>query len=321
MEQGGGYQPSTEQIALASSIGDALDALLPIARVHDEANETGATWAALDALGVFAVALDESAGGSGLGAAEQALIVVALGRRLAAPSVLATIGAAHAHWNGGGPTGLEGRRVAAAFRADGRTVVVSDLEAELLLVRNEQPLVQAAPSAARPLDTDLWVNRLETVEATGNSVAGFDAREAARLRLLDAAYLSGLAEVALEMGVAYACLREQFGRPIGSFQAVKHRCADMALVARGARDLTTFAAMAFDDHRPDAGLLIESAFLKAGSAALANAGANIQIHGGIGFSDEADPHLILKRVQIALAVAGGLEAASLRVADAPSGQI
>jgi alkylation response protein AidB-like acyl-CoA dehydrogenase len=117
------------------------------------------------------------------------------------------------------------------------------------------------------------------------------------------------------MAVAYAKVREQFGRPIGSFQAVKHHCANMAIAARSARDQVTFAAIAIDDGREDAALQVECALLTAGEAALENAGKNIQIHGGIGFSDEADPHLILKRTRVLLALAGGLEAAVNRISD------
>ncbi len=117
------------------------------------------------------------------------------------------------------------------------------------------------------------------------------------------------------MSVAYAGTREQSGRPIGSLQAVKHPCANMAMAARCARDQTGFAAVALDEGRPDAQLQVECAFFVAGSAALESAGKNIQIHGGMGFSDEADPHLFLKRAQLLIAIAGGLEAASWRIAN------
>src|SRR3546814_7592323 len=86
------------------------------------------------------------------------------------------------------------------------------------------------------------------------------------------------------MGVDYAGLREQFGRPIGTFQAVKHHCANMAIAARCARDQVSFAAVAIDEGRADAALQVESALFVAGTAAIENAGKNIQIHGGIGFS-------------------------------------
>jgi alkylation response protein AidB-like acyl-CoA dehydrogenase len=150
-------------------------------------------------------------------------------------------------------------------------------------------------------------------------VARFDAAGVLRLRLIDAAVLAGTATAALEMAVAYALVRQQFGRPIGSFQAVKHHCASMAIAARCARDQVSFAAVALDDGRDDAELQVECALWSAGSAALDNAGKNIQIHGGIGFSDEADPHLYLKRAQLQISIAGGLEAANRRVANAGAG--
>jgi alkylation response protein AidB-like acyl-CoA dehydrogenase len=133
--------------------------------------------------------------------------------------------------------------------------------------------------------------------------------------LIDAAALAGIAGAALEMAVAYAGTREQFGRPIGSFQAVKHHCANMAIAARCARDQTSFASVALDDGRADAHLQVECAFFVAGMAALENSGKNIQIHGGMGFSDEADPHLFLKRARLQIAIGGGLEAANGRIAN------
>lgn len=317
MEQGGRYQPSEDQRALASIVADAIEDLLPLSRLHDPSHalgESAVIWDALRNLGLFGVCLDEDQGGSGLGAAEQVLIVAALGRKLAAPSILATLGAAHACWDSRDPAGLGGRRVAAAYAVQNRTIVIEDPQADLILLRTPEPGVYDAGPSACTLDDGLWAVVLGAIGPLEGARAPFAPTEGLRLRLLDAAVLAGLAEAALEMAVAYAGVREQFGRPIGSFQAIKHRCADMALAARGASDLVTFAAIAFDEGRADAALLIESAVVMAGSAALSNAAANIQIHGGIGFSHEADPHLVLKRAHVFLSIAGGLEAAADRVA-------
>jgi alkylation response protein AidB-like acyl-CoA dehydrogenase len=73
-----------------------------------------------------------------------------------------------------------------------------------------------------------------------------------------------------------------------------------------------------DDDREDAALQVESAFYVAGSAAIDNCGKNIQVHGGMGFSDEADPHRLLKRARVLVEIAGGLEAALTRIADLPA---
>ena len=293
--------------------------LLPLARLHGSLQETDEVWASLEEIGLFGITLPETEGGSGLGAVEEALIALTLGRCLAAPAVLATMAVAHV--SPAGRLELKGRRIAAAYRRANRAVAVENADCKFVLVRDTDlaAVYATASKSVRPLDHTLWLASLQEYSSLGEPVAKFDARALLRLRLIDAAALSGIAQAALEMGVSYAGIREQFGRPIGSFQAVKHHCANMAIAASCARDQTAFAAVAVDDERADAALQVESALLIAGRAALDNAGTNIQIHGGIGFSDEADPHLLLKRAQLLIAIAGGLEAANQRVANAPGG--
>jgi hypothetical protein len=120
----------------------------------------------------------------------------------------------------------------------------------------------------------------------------------ARACVLAAAEAAGVAERALEMSVEYAKVREQFGRPIGSFQAIKHRCADMAVRAEVARSAVTYAAVAVQEDAPDAALSVHIAKTLATDAALVNATDNIQNHGGIGYTWEAEPHLYLKRARL-----------------------
>jgi alkylation response protein AidB-like acyl-CoA dehydrogenase len=311
------YHPSADQLALASTIDESLAALLPLARLHASPLEDARTWSGLEEIGMFGITVSEERGGSGLGAAEEALIVVGLGRRLAAPAVLATIGATHAQ-SPTGPIDLHGRRVAAAYRRGERIIIVEDDEADLVLVRDRDgaALYELTDASPESVDHRLWLAHLRSASSLGEPIARFDPHQLLLLRLIDAAALAGIAEATLDMSVAYAGMREQFGRPIGSFQAVKHHCANMAIAARCARDQTSFAAVAIDEKRDDAALQVESALFVAGSAALENAAKNIQIHGGIGFSDEADPHLYLKRAQLLISIAGGLDAANGRVANA-----
>ena len=321
MESAIRYHPSPDQLALASTIEESLVPLLPISRLHASPTEEGRTWSSLDEIGIFGITASEEAGGSGLGAVEEALIAIALGRQLAAPSVLATMGAAHAAPTAGAAA-LKGRRIAAGLRRGDRTVVVEDDAADLVLVRTPSGagIYATGAAASRPLDRRLWLADLSECDLFGEPLARFDDSRLLRLRLIDAAALSGIAATALDMAVSYARTREQFGRPIGSFQAIKHHCANMAISANCARDQVSFAAVAVDDQRADAALQVECALWVAGSAALENAGKNIQIHGGIGFSDEADPHLLLKRAQLLITLAGGLEAANRRIAEAGSWQ-
>lgn len=306
------YHPDADQLEVVSAIDESLADVLQVSRLHTGFVEDAKIWSSLEEIGIFGISLTEEQGGSGLGAAEEALITVGLGRRLASPAILATLGAAHASG---------GRRVAAAFKRDGRSTWVADAAAELVLLRDgdSAALYELSGSSSRSIDKSNWLVELQTISQLGKQVASFDSKQILRLRLLDAAALAGMAEATLTMAVAYAGIREQFGRPIGSFQAVKHHCANMAIAARCARDQVSFAAVALDDGRDDAALQVESALFVAGTAALDNAGKNIQIHGGMGFSDEADPHLYIKRAQVQIAIAGGLEAANARIANAKAG--
>jgi alkylation response protein AidB-like acyl-CoA dehydrogenase len=309
------FQPHSDQLAVARTIEEALADLLPLSRLHQSDDEDDATWAKLEEIGIFSICLSEDQGGSNLGAAEESLIVTELGRHLAAPSVLATMGATHTpngRQNSGVPT------VAAAYQNSDRRLVINGRGATTALVRQPTGAVlqKFDLGAATCVERHLWLSEIHEVTAWEDSAVEFQPEQVLRLRLLDAAYLAGAAQAALDMSVAYSLLREQFGRPIGSFQAIKHHCTNMAIAARCARDLTTFAAVAIDEKREDAAFQVQSAVYIAGKAALENAGKNIQIHGGFGFSDEADPHLLLKRTQLQLAVAGGLEAANERVAGA-----
>jgi alkylation response protein AidB-like acyl-CoA dehydrogenase len=306
------YHPSADQLALASAMDDTINELLPLSRLHAASEETADTWSHLDQAGVFGICVGEDHGGSGLGAAEEALIAIGLGRRLASPAVVATLGAVHCN-----EAGLTGQRIAAGYRRGERVIVVESPGAQLLLLRGPDgaALYPLEAVKTKPLDDRLWLAGLSEAQNLGQPIARFDDAGLHRLRLLDAAVLAGIAETALQMGIGYAGLREQFGRPIGTFQAVKHHCANMAISARCARDQVSFAAVAVDEQRQDAKLQVECALFVAGTAAIENAGKNIQIHGGIGFSDEADPHLLLKRAQVLIAIAGGLEAANARIAN------
>jgi len=117
--------------------------------------------------------------------------------------------------------------------------------------------------------------------------------------VLGAAYAVGMAEACTDLSVAYAKEREQFGRPIGSFQAVKHLCSDMAVRVEVARAATHAAAVHLDD--PGLGgteRAVSGAKLLAGEAAILNGKSATQVHGGMGFTWEVDVHLYLKRAWV-----------------------
>ena len=112
-----------------------------------------------------------------------------------------------------------------------------------------------------------------------------------------AAEMLGGAERVLELSVEYAKQRVQFDRPIGSFQAVKHRAADMLLEVESLRSAVYYAAWALERDHPDASLVASMAKAYASDAYRKVAASGIQIHGGIGFTWEADLHLYFKRAK------------------------
>jgi alkylation response protein AidB-like acyl-CoA dehydrogenase len=112
-----------------------------------------------------------------------------------------------------------------------------------------------------------------------------------------AAEMLGAARRCLDMSVEYARVRQQFGQPIGMFQAIKHMCADMLLEVENAHAAVYYAAWALDAGSPDAALAASSAKAYVGEAARKVCGSAVQVHGGIGFTWEYDLHLYFKRAK------------------------
>ena len=154
------------------------------------------------------------------------------------------------------------------------------------------PKSVTATAVADQLDPLTPVHRLDGVPQ------GERRGDAMRLELMvvAAAQLVGMAAACTDAAVAYAKERQQFDKPIGSFQAVKHICADMFVRAEVARAAVHAAAAAIDDPgSADAPRAAASAKVLAGQAAVGNAKSSLQVHGGMGFTWEVDVHLYLKR--------------------------
>jgi alkylation response protein AidB-like acyl-CoA dehydrogenase len=150
--------------------------------------------------------------------------------------------------------------------------------------------------------------RLATVAADGvevSEVLRFDGDPDATVRRLhDRAAVAiacdslGLSEAMLSATVAYAKVRQQFGRPIGSFQAVKHACADMQVAIAVSRQLVSAAVEAVAEDRADAAVAAAMAKSHACSGAVDVAGKAMQLHGGIGYTWESGIHVYLKRAAL-----------------------
>jgi alkylation response protein AidB-like acyl-CoA dehydrogenase len=127
--------------------------------------------------------------------------------------------------------------------------------------------------------------------------------------------LVGLSQKALEMAVAYAKEREQFGRPIGSYQAVSHRCANMLYDVEEARSLTYYAAWCADAEPESVMLAAHMAKARASDTATSVTNAALQVFGGIGFTWEHDLHFLLKRAEVMSQILGTATQHRGRVAE------
>jgi alkylation response protein AidB-like acyl-CoA dehydrogenase len=159
-----------------------------------------------------------------------------------------------------------------------------------------------------------------TVLATGGAARSLHAAAVDEWRVLTAGALVGLAGAALEIGVEYAKQRHQFGVPIGSFQALAHRLADVATAYEGALLLAREAAWAADEHEPDATALARMAFLFATRAARDTSAAALHVHGGYGFTLEYDVQLYLRRAKGWPLALGDPRRGALQLADALFGE-
>jgi len=186
-------------------------------------------------------------------------------------------------------------RTADGTSGDGVSLFVVDTAAPGVTVRVVKSMDQTRRLCTVSLDAvTVAADRLVGGEGRGWSVLrkGLD-----RALVAISAELCGTAQRAMELSVEYAKTRQQFGRPIGSYQAVAHRCADMLVQVESAKSLTYYAAWAVDNDVPEAALAAAMAKAYASDAARLVTGAAIQVHGGIGFTWEHDMHLFFKRAK------------------------
>lgn len=180
-----------------------------------------------------------------------------------------------------------------AATSDGVAVFVVASDAAGLSVEHEPVLDPTRPQARVTLDSV----RVGIGARLGSTESGDGLR---RVFALATAYLAaeqvGGAERCMEMSVEYAKTRHQFGRPIGSYQSIKHRCANMLMKVENAKTAARYAARVVD-HPDELAVAAPLAGALASEAYVWVAGENIQVHGGIGFTWEHDAHIYLKRAK------------------------
>ena len=290
------------------------DTVLPVEFALDRFNgiEGALQETALDKLaelGWYGMAVPEPAGGSGMSVLEEMLLMKEAGKHLASPSLLATVVAVHdAVANGDNALAQElmacSKRASLAIASEKALLALDADEADLLVAfgRNAVTLqptdgLARLGSAGTPLDDSLSLMRYG-IGHENVQVHAVGARLWMRAQILLAASQVGLGEAATDMAVEYAKIREQFGSPIGAFQAIKHKCADMALHLTAARSQLIYAAAAFNERLPEAEYRILCAGALAETASLRAAFDNVQVHGGIGFTSECHAQRFVKRATV-----------------------
>ena len=305
------FDLSDDQLALRDGARELLDGLASPARVRahtaTDAAFDGALWSAMAEQGWLGIEVPEDQGGVGLGTVEVAVLAEELGRHAAPAPFSSTVLAIDAFREAGDHAWVE-RLIA----GDALACVAWDAAAPVPYAPSADVAVVLTDDGVFAMDLPERPRRQPAMDLTRElGWLAFEpdrARELggaeARTRLLDrgatftAADLLGSASRALEMAVEHAKDRVQFDRPIGSFQAVKHRCADMLVDVEGMRSTVYWAAWcigAADDEAHGAASTAKTWCSDASKRVMSSA---LQVHGGIGFTWEHDLHFFMKRAQL-----------------------
>jgi alkylation response protein AidB-like acyl-CoA dehydrogenase len=290
-------------------------------------------WKEISELGWPGIAIAEEDGGQGLGVVELVVLLEECGYACAPTALLGSAGAAlvisaagsdeqKAEWlpklASGEATGSFGGFDHAA-NGDAESTLFCDLPTADVVVTFHGENALLAPAS------EVEFEPVEAIDATrsygmisepsGEPLPGDVDAGRNRLAVAIAAELTGIAQRTLEMAVDYAREREQFGRPIGAYQAVGHRCAAMLLATEEARSLTLYAAWTADAEPESLPLAAAMAGARAGDAGWEVPASALQVLGGIGFTWEHDLQFWLKRGRVTGRMLGSPRDHRERVAD------
>jgi alkylation response protein AidB-like acyl-CoA dehydrogenase len=289
-----------------------------------------AHWQEVAGLGWAGIFVGEEHGGQGLGTVELAILAEELGYTVAPLPFLSNAAAGlalehsgsddqRARWLPGIASG-EARGAAGMLR-NGAAPLVADADsaAVIVLIGDGSGLVlDPADCDIEPVATIDQTRRFARVTpraGAGDPLGGDVAPALDRIATVVAAEIVGAAQRTLEMAVEYARDRQQFGRPIGAYQGVSHRCADMLREVESARSTTLWAAWAADAEPETLPLASSMAKALASDAGWNVTASALQVHGGIGFTWEHDLHFLLKRAKVDGALFGSAGEHRERVAE------
>jgi alkylation response protein AidB-like acyl-CoA dehydrogenase len=294
------FDLSDDQLALRAAARDLLDDECTPARVRAVVDAGGAfdrqLWKAMLAQGW--TDLD----GAELGWVEAAVLIEEVGAHVAPAPILSQLVAAEALRGTSWSDPVRAGETVACVAASGSREVVPYAPVAGVVVCAAGSAVVAmdvggAIAAEPAMDVTREVGWVDP--AAGGEPLAIDVDRFVDLgSALYAAELLGASQRMLDVTVQYAKDRVQFGQPIGSFQAVKHRCADMLVDVEGMRSAVYYAAWCLAAGDRDASVAASTAKTWCSDAAMRVMGSALQVHGGIGFTWEHDVHLYLKRAQL-----------------------
>ncbi|OBK77467.1 acyl-CoA dehydrogenase family protein [Mycobacterium sp. 1164985.4] len=269
-------------------------------------------WATLVDAGWAGLEVPEEFGGAGASFAEVAVICEEIGRAASATSFLGSAVLAVGALNAVQPSASRDKLLTGIADGTARVAVAMEpydfvLDAEgadrILIVTDRGVAVTERQATPRPVVDE--TRRLAAVELDAAATetlpfVGDDGPQRLRDRASAAIACDslGLSEAMLAASVGYVKVRHQFGRAIGSFQAVKHACADMLVAVSVSRQLVSAAVRAVAEDSPDSAVAVAMAKSYACSAAVDIAGKAMQLHGGIGYTWESGIHVYLKRATL-----------------------
>jgi alkylation response protein AidB-like acyl-CoA dehydrogenase len=325
------FSLTDEQRALQSTVREFLADRFPLTSVRalyddpDGDGDPSELWKAVGEQGWLAVTIDEEHDGLGLGLLDAAVLARCWGEGCAPGPFLPTLVAAEAIRLGGSPeqkkewlpriaTGDAKLTLAATGRVNASNGTLSGTAHFVEYAHVVDRIIVAADGGALwlvdPAAGGVTITRHDTLDrstrfatvafeaATGEQLAGQVLPEVLdRAAVLYANDLAGIARVALTRTIDYDKTREQFGKPVGSFQVIKHTLADLHVATTMSEHAGWYAAHALDAHLPDAPLAVSVAKSKCSDTARDVTAAMIQFHGGIGYTWEHDAHLFFKRAK------------------------
>jgi alkylation response protein AidB-like acyl-CoA dehydrogenase len=304
---------SDDQQAIKRTAKDLLADRFKLEHVRELA-ESGEydddAWKELCELGWPGIFIDEQYGGQGLGVVELIILMEELGYALAPVPFLSSTAAGLAlefagsdeqkeRWLPGLASGE--LRGTVGHWQDGEARFVPDAEAADVIVLagpDQGFVVERSAAEVEGFDALDATRRFARVRAEGgDQLPGDPVPALDRICTALAAENVGVAQRAMEMAVDYARERKQFDRPIGSYQAVSHRCAQMLLEVEGSRSAAYYAAWCADAERDSLARAASMAKAYGSDAGWRVCTSSLQVHGGIGFTWEHDLHFFLKRAK------------------------